>query len=259
MLRLLIALVFLFLASPVNAGISVTIIGGEAGAPPPADCSSGTYEIGYNGDHSSGANYICYESGGASEVATANTADVVSSSYVEYNAVDENLTFTITGDISAGLDSEGSVFFTVYSDTAIVGDGAAIEIRYDNANYIIVYVDSTAKLEGGANSENGTWQVTRGDVVMDANTWYRCGYTWQTGADAGGKHCVTCEASETALTAWDTVNNEDVEDLDDWTDTDPVDPAYFVIGENLGGTVAQKTRIKDVYVTTGYAAADPLP
>jgi len=232
------------------------------GANQPSDantCPSATYEVGYNGDHASGETYICYESGTANEQATANTADSVTSDYVQYDAVDKYLEFTLTGDISAGLDSEGSLFFSVYIVTD-VSDEQLIEIYSDTTDYITIYINSADdKIYGIHRSEDAGQNTVKGSLIT-ADGWYRVGYTWQTGEDAAGKHNISIEAGDDKMDVWE--ENEDVEDLDDWDDEGtPLDPTYLAIGEHniVGSAVSHTIRIKDVYITTGYEAADPLP
>jgi hypothetical protein len=219
-------------------------------------CASGTYEIAYTGDGghtgTKDADIICYESGTNSEQATANTADSVTSSYVEYNAADEYLQFTFDGDVNAGLGNTGFVCGSSYIVTDVAAE-VLLESYLNSTNYIYVYIKSSDDKIYGEHRGNSTLAAAKGSVIS-ADGWYRWCYTWETGADAGGKHNISIEAGDDAMDSWE--ENEDVEDLDDWSS----DPTNFVIGEKDSGyTVTNTTRTKDVYWGTTYEGSDPLP
>lgn len=216
-------------------------------------CPSGTFEVGYDGDHDSGADYVCYESGTASEQASANTADVVNSSYVEFNAMDEHLRFTITSDISADIDSQGTIFFSWRQNTgASLGAAALVEITYSATEDIEISSNATwgvfCRHNGGAEDE----YVVSGS--LSAQTDYRCGYTWDASTNYHAVKCVT-----SGSVSWGSPDDEDNEPIDGFDDSGAVDPTTLSIGEYLaGGSHGGETyRVWDVFVTTGYKGTDP--
>jgi hypothetical protein len=253
-------LCFLLLAfvSSTGARMNIVVVGGSVPAVGDScSCQTPTYDACYTGDHATATDYICYESDATSEDATNNTADVVSTSYIEYDAADENVQWTITGDLSAGLDSEGTIFVDFYvidrdADTNI-HDASVFELRYNAANCINCYV------RGAFDRIDCRFEGNTSDQIAAAgslsfNTWYRLGYTWQTGADAAGKHSVSVVA-KTAATSW----QEDVVDLDDWDDGGAVDPLTFTLGEAASSKSDERVRIRDSVILTGYQTTDPDP
>ena len=233
-------------------GVDVSVAGGGS------DCPSGTYEIAWNGDHSLGADYFCYESGTASEQGTTQDASV-STSYVEYSAGNDHLTVTITGDISADIDEQGSMFFSFWcSDDGAWGTDALIELVYngsatENINCRADGANSRVRCDnhGGAQSQN---VLATG---LSVNTSYRCGYTWDATADTHAVDCVT-----SGSVAWTSnggsPDDEDSETLEPFDDSGAVDPDTFALGEQYSNqAVSETSRVWDAYIVTGYKATDP--
>lgn len=255
---LFLALFLCLIVTPLQSSITVTLMGGGSVA---NTCASGTYEAGYDGDHSSGADYICYESGTANEQASANTADSVSSSYVQFDAANEALTFTLSGDISADIDSQGSVFFSwrnVDNGDTTYDSGAILELTYSaTENINCASVAASQRIFcfhlGAAESNN----VFLGGLTYDTD--YRCGYTWDATANT---HALDCVASGSV--AWTSnggsPDDEDSEAIDGFDDSGAVDPTFIAIGENLSNsafTGDDDHRVWDVFLTTGYKGTDP--
>jgi hypothetical protein len=254
---------FIALIIASSTGARMNVIGLSNVGDGAASCPSGTYEIGYNGDHTSGADYACYESGTANEQGTTVDA-TVTSDYVSVPATNDYLRWTITGDISADIDSLGSIFFSTYitddGDT-LVEQGIVFELAYNGSNYIAC----TFHPGGGGqfycyhNSAGTGNQVQTSDVVIDVDTWVRCGYTWNASLD---KHALDCISSGSVT--WDSNSGspddeDDPETIDGFDDTGAVDPDTFLIGELEVNWAIIDTPVltKDVYIVSEYKATDP--
>jgi len=231
-----------------------------------SDCASGTYEAAYNGDHSSGSDYICYQSGVASEQATADTAED-SSSYVLVDAANEYLRFTITGDLAdSDLDSQGTIFFSFEiidgGDTTWPTEYVASEIVYNGSSSENIHIRtlSSGRIAGyhfGGSGINYV-QVTG----LSAGTDYRCGYTWCDGADgcngSTDAHAIRCVTSGSVDLS--SPDDEDEESIEGFTDGGAVDPSTLSIGEDYSNRALSgddDLKIWDVYVVQGYKGSDP--
>lgn len=219
------------------------------------DCPSGTYEIGYNGDHSSGADYVCYESGTASEQGTTVNA-TVSSSYVSFSSANDYLEFTITGDISAGLDTSGAIYFSL-NMASVAGVNAILELSYGGSTSEII----TARFDGTKirfdNEGGGQNQNINSTVVSAASTNYRCAYQWDATNDIHECKCVT-----SGSVTWTSPDDSDSEAIDEWDDADgagsAVDPDTLTIGEHFSAfSVTGEVRVWDVFVVSGWDSTDP--
>jgi len=215
-----------------------------------SDCQVGTYEMAYNGDHSSGADYTCYNSGAANEQGTAQNV-TVTSDYVSFTTSNDFLKWTVTGDIAANMDEQGSIFFSVYT----VNDGAyatspILEFYYDSNDTMYFVVDG-ASTRFRFNNYGGAVSSSVFSTGKSIATWYRCGYSWDTTANT---HCARCVTSGTVDLS--SPDDEDSEAVDPFAG----DPTTFAIGEDLSGVGPNnETRVKDTAIVSGYKATDPGP
>ena len=244
-----------------SGAMPITMLGGGVTAAVGStvdNCPDATYEMAYNGDCTSGADYVCYESGSDSEQGATQDA-TVSTSDVQFSAQDDWLKFTVTGDFTSGLGDEGTLFLTVYftnEGDADVEENAVIEYWNDASNFVEVYVDTNGKMGGMHRGGGGSLQLVQtGFGSIGNDTWYRCGYSWQIGADTGGVHSIKCAAQQTALADWSS-EVEEIEDLDTWPD----DADTFAIGEENRSRAVNDipVHVKDIFLLTGYQSADPL-
>lgn len=106
------------------------------------DCATGTYEAYYNGQHSNGEGYICYNSGAGNEIYTNNTADSITNGVVAFNSGNENLTFDLTGVIS-NMSDNGSLFFNfIQTDGGVLHDNCIGEFFSTTSNFIRIEQES---------------------------------------------------------------------------------------------------------------------
>lgn len=224
------------------------------GGVPIAACPVGTYMFYYNGDYPDDTDKACFTNGTVTKDGTISGA-TVTSDYVLIEAANQYIQWVIASEDGIS-DSEGTVFATI----CMIDDGDADvettqiwESYIDTNNYMLCQIDGgTNKLVCYHRGNGGTAQTVLSSSTFDSfcDTWYRVGYTWQTGADAGGKHSVSL-----VLLGNDPVWTEAVEDLDDWA----TPPDKFTIGENLtSGGVVDDMRVKDVIILQGYQTDDPL-
>ena len=215
------------------------------------DCAGGSYTAYYNGDHTTGADYICYNNGGGSVQASANTADAVNTSYVEYNAANKHLQWT---DANVLIDDEvGTIFFTLVIVGSINGNSLLFESYNGTDNLIRIIHDDVAnavavthKGDGTAKSQTGPTNLTTADIS------YRVGVTWQTGV--AGIDCGISTVVKGNATSW---NNSD-KDFIAWNGANQ--PNKITIGENESSQPVNDTiRISDMVIFRTYEATDPDP
>lgn len=261
---ILLILLFIAFSIPVNADDTLSlfakmnpyIIGEQGvavgGAESCTSCSTETYMFCYNGDFTADTDKACFTNGDASKDAAVNTVDYIGTDYSSSNAVDETLQWPIAGEDGAS-DSEGTLFCsTRYVDGGSgIRDAIIFEIWNDFSNHMYCrYRDTSDQLYCQFTSQaGGSDTIAGGTLSVDTN--YRLGYTWQTGADAGGKHSWSMQAlgSDPSWT-------EEVVDLDDWDGADQ--PDKIAIHEDQQGSHDGDTiRIWDCLVLTGYQTDDP--
>lgn len=213
-----------------------------------ADCATGTYLANYNGDHSSGSSYICFNSGASSEDASSNTVDSVTTEYVEYNATGEHLSWDITGDIT-DLDGSGTLFVSVQTpddSSGSTGENVIFEIWYDSNNYIVGRILSTGAISVVMKAKN-TSSDTYTAACNNDTSWIRIGYSWS----AGVGHDISC----VPLGSGENWSNLDADTVQQWGG----DPTTISIGQhNTTNNVTNKIRAKDYFITTGFKDEDPL-
>jgi hypothetical protein len=218
----------------------------------PCSCPTSTYMACYTGDHASGADYLCYSSGSAAD-ASSNTADTVNSSYVEYNAVDENLCWTVSGDDKIS-DTQGTMFFTYTTPATLSGSNLLFEAYTDSNDNIVVYYYHTGTTIRVSHLGSGTNQTISGaGSAITTSTSYRIGYTWKTGDPGGHKISIVALGNDPSWSA-----EADSNLLVAFTDQ----PNRMCIGEagaaSAGYNIADTTRIANLVITSGYGDDDPL-
>ncbi len=252
MIRILTLLFILFFSAHAHAGMLIKKAAGTL-----TFCPSGTYEIGYDGDHDSGAEYFCIESGPTSEAGVetdSGTNVTVTSDYVAIApSSNNNLIFNLTGKISADIDSEGTLFFSVFAvDDSSFGSSTILEISYDPSEFLYCKMDGVfTRIRcfhyGGIDSAN----VASGTKAVA--TAYRCGYTWSASTDYNAIKCVTSGA-----VTWGSPDDEDNETVAGFDSGGAVDPNTLSIGEDVSGATLNDTiRTYDVFLVPGYKATDP--
>jgi len=216
-----------------------------------ANCPEDTYMFFWNGDHSNDEQDACKSScsastGNGTEDGTdrINATAGQTANGFEYTNVNQYIEWTITADDLLS-DSQGTIWCSVYIDD-IQGTFRFIESWTDSSNHIAMTLSSSEAVRVYFESGNGSEQNITGGDAISTGTWTRIAYSWQTGADAGGKHSVKVAAND-----WD----EESDDLDDWA----VAPSSFTIGErHAGGGDEGTVYIDNVYITSGYQDADPM-
>lgn len=250
MKKLVLTLFLLLISAPAFAGTTIRIIGGAAAGGD--DCLSDTYLFSYDGDHSSGTAYACYDSGNSSEDASEKNADSYSTEYIAYDDVDENTTWNISGDIT-DLDGEGSLFVSIYVPVDGTYNRAVsiVESYIDANNFFACYTDNAANARVNCDrvdnsAASGTY--TSGKMT-DTPTWWRLGYTWK----AGTGH----DISLVTLGNGETWENEDADNVAQWSS----DPDEITIGDkdaNKTPSPLEGIRVKDLIITSTYQDSDPL-
>ena len=211
-------------------------------------CPTGTYLFAYDGDYTGEVKQACFTNGTANKLGTENdpgTNITVSADYVEFDALNANLTFAVTGD--DGLDDqEGTIYFSIYIVTT-AGSNNLIEsfpASLPDQNGIKI-LTSTGQLIGFI--EAGNVQHSTYGSTLSPDTWYRVGYAWKVGG-AGANHSIS-GVTLGSVHSW--ADDEDALDATAWT------PDDFTIGENYGGNVVENTiRIKDVLVVPTFKGTD---
>lgn len=221
------------------------------------NCPDDTYMFWWNGDYTSDTDKACFSDCDSSKDGTTTGTISLSSSYVEFDGNNESLEWAIASEDGIS-DSQGTIFFSVYlvdNGGGSVSDSSMIEVWNDSNNHIWIYGYYSLGGIVGLHKGSGTQQyVYSTNAGIDA--WYRCGYTWQTGASGGGQHAIICESGEDAVSGWTTPDMDQTEDLDDWASS----PTTLLLGEDQTdlNLIEDAVRIKDVIVLSGYKAADPL-
>lgn len=210
----------------------------------PCGCS-GTYMFCYTGDYSGDTDKACFNSGASQKDGTVVDASV-SADYVTWSSTNDYISWAISGDDGFN-DDEGTLYFDYYiDDDGNIGYNALIESYADANNYLMIYINGADDRVIARFISNGSTQELY--LSAAAGTWVRVGYTWQTGADAGGKHALSIDGGST----W---GDEDTEDLDSWTTA----PDDITIGEKDGGVdVYENPRVRNLIILSGYKTADPL-
>lgn len=239
----------LSLTGDINKRDGFTIAGGS-GTP------SGTYMFWYNGDHPTDADTAWFNSGAGYKAGSVGAGTSVTTDYVEASTSNEHVSWTnSSSDIFS--DSQGTIFLTVYvpDQGSGVRDNYFFEAYVNTNNFLSIRTQNTgdnvrADFRGNAGTQQN---IAAGTLSVD--TWYRVGYSWQTGAGAAGQHAIIVAAQETAIASW-SGSTDETEDIDDFGS----DPSEIAIGEDsaFGGSITDGIRIKDVIITSGYKDADQL-
>ena len=236
-----------------DAGITdklKAVIAAKNAAAPGGSCPAGTYEFGYNGDYDTGKeDYTCYKSGAANEQGTSVGSPTISSAYVIINAQNENVNWTVTGDIAANMDAEGSLFFSVRQvEGTQINANPIIEFSYGSTEGQDVIRCSFTGTSRIYCFNYGAGQSTYVEAAINTN--YRCGYSWHAGNDV---HVLDCETSG-SVTWDDTGENKDNEQIDTFSN----DPDTLTIGDNIY-TVSSgdDVRVWDVFLVSGFEGTDP--
>lgn len=244
-------------SDPVQlARMSPAILGASSGAVA-YTCATGTYMFWWDGDYSGDTSMACSASGAATKTGSSSGDVSIDANYVRITDVNSYLRWEIVAE-DIFNDSQGTIFFSVYfvdEGNGDLDDDAIFEIYKDTNNYLGCWAtDSDNKVKCQVRGNGNTAQNVSTASTLSTGNWYRIGYSWQTGADAGGKHSIVIQSGETAVSSWD-AEVENTEDLDDWGSA----PQYVTLGENqLGITLVDDVRIKDVIITSGYKDADQL-
>jgi len=214
-----------------------------------------TYMFAYDGDFPSDTDEACFTSGADSKDGTVVDADV-NAYRVEYSAANDYVQWSVS-DGDGVDDSEGTLYFSLYitdEGNADVDSNALMEVWNDGDNNIYISTDDSTDKIRAFHEGNGTQANAFSGDAITTGAWYRIGYTWQTGADAGGKNSTSSVALGNSVN-WD----EDVEDLDDWAGDKQ--PNSITVGEQLSQVGVNDTsiRIADLVILAGYQTADPYP
>lgn len=212
------------------------------GAADPCSCPTASYLSCYTGDHASGVNYICYDSGNSNKNGTENGTITVTSSYVEITGTAEGLEWAVsTDDLAAG--DVGTFWLTVYVDVAtITGVTAIFEITSANNNDMMsirVNNDGTVR---GIYRQNDVPVNLDSVATLSGQTATRIGYTWDQPNDKHKVYITTTglEATTAGLNGLAVVTQ-------------------MQIGEEFGGPVNHTYRGYDLTIFSTYDVADPAP
>jgi len=217
------------------------------------DCPCYTGEtFGYNGDHSSGADYACDSAGAGLDGDVVDAT--VSTDYIEFSAVNDYIKWTI--DVSELDDQCGTIYLDVYivDGAGDIEDNAIIESYHDGNNLISINtVDADNKIQVIHRNQGNDRRVAI--TGNSADGWIEVGYTWCDGATGCNGNTDAHAVSVDGGASW---GDEDNESIDGWDDGAPQNPSSIAIGENNSGlAVDQTVRVRNVVILDGYKTADP--
>jgi len=208
-------------------GVAVAAAGG--------DCPSGTYKFAWNGQHPSGANYGCWDSGTTSEAGVV-TGLTVTSDYATINDSDERMEFTSGAPLDADIGTVWMDLWIVTSPTAQCG--VYESVNTDSTQLMVLANDTVLGIHF-----NGGWDDVPSDAALSEGEWERVAYSWSTAAN---EHVIYANGF------W---NSADAETLGS---VDPA-PDHFRIGEYESGAICTgEIRIRNVYFIESYKANDPM-
>lgn len=245
-----------FSAEPIQlARMNPAMLAGVgAGTSDPCGCATTTYMFCYTGDYPSNAIKACYTNGTATadgtEVDTGTNVSV-SADYIQYTALDNYVSWPVTGG-DAFTSSAGTLYFTI-----TITDGNAnsdldtntlMEIYGNSGNYIYVYsLDVNNAIIISWRDNSGTVQTLAHATSISLGTTYRIGYSWNTSGDV---HSVSVVSVGNAASWTDSTGAT----LNAWATA----PAQIVVGEKIMNSQYDIIQIKDIYIFSGVKAADPL-
>jgi len=244
-----------------GARMNLMIVGGSTPATTTAsaDCPTGTYNFAWNGEHSSGTNYACFDSGSTAGAYDANGGTIlIAAGYAQSGSYglqidDDNEYFSWTNPSTVGtktiIDDED---FTIYAhmrtagDIDVSADANFFESYEDSSNYIEMLIRASddylkgAARGGGAAAED----ANSGADVSDGN-WRRIGFSCTTSTG----YCYV------SIDGGDTWNQSASSDYASFTTGCPA----VVIGEQTaGGNAASEIHLDNIYVINSFEAADPM-
>jgi len=237
--------VLVLVVCPALARMNVaTTVGGGAPAAG-GDCpAAGTYDYYWNGDHSSGTTYVCYDDG-ADINGTLSGASINSGGYSgnKFDATEHNQHLYWSGTIDVNKGVIWVLFST--SDTSRTGNIYFMETHDAvNSEFVRVYVETddtvSAVYDGGGASETCS---STGTIAEDGS-WQWLGYSWDIAND---DHAVYVNG------AWEDCNDEGFTVL---TATAHI----FALGEKLAGSSFTETYALDnyYYIPNTYKPAVPF-
>jgi hypothetical protein len=224
------------------------VIAGSTVAAGGGDCPDGTYKFAYNGDHSSGTDYACFDSGNSSKQGTETdpgTNITVSEDYIEFDAENAYMTWAVAGDDGID-DQEGTVYFSVYIvDDGGIGTNSIFESfgTTGSGPYLkmVTLSGQTIAFIDDDTTNNSTYGAT-----LSGDTWYRVGIAWKVGA--------TPSFSISAVTlgsAHSWADDNDTLGANAWT------PDDITVGDNLAANgVVDTVRVADIVIVSTFKGTD---
>jgi len=209
-----------------------------------ATCTAGTYMFLWDANYDNLPQEACFTNGTATKDGDL-VGGSISGDYFIKDAADEHITWEVLLDDGFN-EEQGTLWFSVAMSAGDTGD-QILEIFKTWNDYIYCRTTSADKIFIQFKGNATLVDITGADALVEnGSTFNRVGYSWQVGADAGGKHSVW-----TSPTGW----YEEVEDLDDWAS----EPDEVTLGDKeYGGGATRTFHIKDFVITSGYQDADPL-
>lgn len=263
--KLIIIVIFLF-PSTLFAGSRNDYLMGAGVTPEPCSAPTGTYEWAWTGEHVSGTNYACLNSGAATDQATNTDAGVItatgaiSGTYeMTFNADNEDVLWStaMPTNIESLSDTSGWVRFKLITPASLEGISASQPLihLYPSADYtnnrVYIYIDSDGQLAGERKASGATDIVADANTAVATSTTYEIVYTWD---QANGEHAIilcndgACSAADIAgCVAANTCDNdsEAMDVMNNNIDT-------IQIGTSIYGTLAFTFLIDDIIIGTGY-------
>jgi len=249
MKKLLIALFSIVCFASIASAKPVTFTGAAGSYATTYTCKVDTYMFAYDGDYDGDTDKACFISGAANKDGTIVDA-TVTSSYVEFSAVNDYILWVVAGE--DGINDEGpiTIYFSMYIVDDTNGDldeNVLVESVSNSDNMLVLYTSDASDSVAVTFESGGTKVAIISTVDPNMGAWYRVGYSYQTGV-AGNDHAISVvtlgnapnwEETDSDLVAWDF-------DADDIT-----------IGEKSSAkNVTDTVRIKDLCVLSGYKTAD---
>lgn len=243
------------LTPPVEAR-TVVVVAGSVPAAPASDCPAGTYAFAWNGEHSSGVDYACFNSGASSGVADATAGTMTTgadyaqagNNGVHIDQANESWRWvspTTVGSVQI-IDDEA---FTIWFHARAANEDTSsavyfLESRYDSSDYIYTMLRTNDDIQVVAHGAGTEETAFSGGNISDGN-WHRIGVSCTTST----AKCATSldgaawsEAASATYTAWTSG-----------------DPPEFRIGENSVGTATTAyIDVDNIYILLSYQAADPM-